>query len=505
MGVRLKGPAKFLIILIALGLIYIGLSYLEVTKKIFGTKTQTQTDSSGKNILRVGIVTWGGYAGGLVANGGFETKSGSIYDELGIKVKFIVIDDFEKCRAAFRSGEIDIMWGTVDSFALEYPKLKTLQPVVILQNDWSRGGDAIAVIQSIKTAEDLRGKSIAVAEGTPSHFFALFVLTEAGLSKDDVRWVFTKSAVDAANAFKSGSVDACVSWAPDVYIAARSRSGAKILASTKTATNLIADILISKKDFVDKNIDSITKFVKGWFKGVEKVKANPDEAIQLMITKPGENGFSGVDYNLSKEMLQNVYLPGYSENIQFFTRESTGRNYFTLFKDAERLWNILGSIKETNDPYQTLIPSIFNTIASDFSTTERREIFTFNPISNEELESKAKVLRKKISIYFPSGSANLDMNAKLLLMQEARSLLDTFANAYIRVSGNTDNTGSREINISMSKMRAESVVNFLVEKLKIPRERFVVIGNGPDKPVASNDTEEGRQLNRRTDFEVFSR
>jgi NitT/TauT family transport system substrate-binding protein len=152
------------------------------------------------------------------------------------------------------------------------------------------------------------------------------------------------------------------------------------------------------------------------------------------------------------------------------------------------------------------MPSILDSIAADFSNAVvTRDNITFTRITNEDLATRNRVLRKKVSIYFNSGSASLDMNAKLLLLQEARSLLDTFANAYIRVSGNTDSTGERDVNVSMSRKRAEAVVGYLVERLKIPRARFVVIGNGPDKPVSSNDSEEGRQMNRRTDFEVFSR
>ena len=52
-----------------------------------------------------------------------------------------------------------------------------------------------------------------------------FALTQGGLTNKDVQWVFTNSAVDAANTFKAGHVDACVSWSPDVYIAADERDG----------------------------------------------------------------------------------------------------------------------------------------------------------------------------------------------------------------------------------------------------------------------------------------
>jgi NitT/TauT family transport system substrate-binding protein len=193
--------------------------------------------------IKVAIVLWGGYAGGIMANGGMLPNRESVFTkDFGIEVELLQIDDFEKSRDAFRAGGdkggVDIMWSTVDAYALEYGGLSRLAPKAILQYDWSRGGDAIAVDRSIRSVADLKGKRLATAEATPSHYFGLYVLTQGGLTNRDVDWVFTASAVDAANVFKAGKVDAAVSWSPDVYVAAREREGGHILASTKEASNL---------------------------------------------------------------------------------------------------------------------------------------------------------------------------------------------------------------------------------------------------------------------------
>ena len=222
--------------------------------------------------IRVAIVTWGGYAGGIVANGGFApTKESTFFKDFGVQVELLVIDDFEKSRDAFRAGGdkggVDIMWSTVDAFALEYGGLADAQAQAILQYDWSRGGDAIAVDASIKSVADLKGKKLACAEATPSHYFALYVLTQGGLTNRDVQWVFTTSAVEAANVFKAGQVEAAVSWSPDVYIAARERPGAHILASTKEASNLIADIFVARGDFADRYPEDVRRFTGGWLQG----------------------------------------------------------------------------------------------------------------------------------------------------------------------------------------------------------------------------------------------
>ncbi|MEM1349228.1 MAG: OmpA family protein, partial [Myxococcota bacterium] len=117
-------------------------------------------------------------------------------------------------------------------------------------------------------------------------------------------------------------------------------------------------------------------------------------------------------------------------------------------------------------------------------------------------ETKQAILTKRISIFFPTGKFELDENSKFIL-DEAASLAQTFGQTRMRVTGNTDSTGNAKKNRSLSKQRAESVVEYMVDKHGFPREKFVVVGAGPDNPVAPNDTEDGRKKNRRTDFEII--
>ena len=60
------------------------------------------------------------------------------------------------------------------------------------------------------------------------------------------------------------------------------------------------------------------------------------------------------------------------------------------------------------------------------------------------------------------------------------------------------------MNQELSLKRAKAVADFLAQEYKFDKNRFVAVGNGPSKPVASNDTAEGKAKNRRTDFELIS-
>lgn len=73
----------------------------------------------------------------------------------------------------------------------------------------------------------------------------------------------------------------------------------------------------------------------------------------------------------------------------------------------------------------------------------------------------------------------------------------------IEIAGHTDPSGILEANIALSKNRAQEVANYLVVK-GIPAERLVVVGHGPNKPIADNATPEGMKKNRRIDFNVIT-
>jgi len=74
----------------------------------------------------------------------------------------------------------------------------------------------------------------------------------------------------------------------------------------------------------------------------------------------------------------------------------------------------------------------------------------------------------------------------------------------VRIEGNTDNIGSEEYNLILSQKRAYSVYNYL-KCAGIEKERMIPIGLGESNPVASNDTEEGRQMNRRVDIVLIKK
>jgi len=204
----------------------------------------------------------------------------------------------------------------------------------------------------------------------------------------------------------------------------------------------------------------------------------------------------------AKGMLEDVKLPDYSENRAFFNPQGSLVNYQSIYQTAQNIWRKIGKLSRVYPGYQTVDTRFLEGVAEYFPRAEEaKPEFEFKTPPKPAAEP---ILVKTVSIFFPSGSSNLDENAKAVLDTQVVDLAATFGSAYMRISGNTDNVGSRDTSLRLSRARADAVTRFLVSK-GFDRNKFEVVGNGPDKPVASNDTDEGRAKNRRTDFEVIPR
>ncbi len=107
------------------------------------------------------------------------------------------------------------------------------------------------------------------------------------------------------------------------------------------------------------------------------------------------------------------------------------------------------------------------------------------------------------NIFFDFGKSTLRPESTNEL-ERLTKLLNDIPTLKIEISGFTDSKSSAEFNLKLSESRAKSVVDYLV-KANIKAERLTFVGYGKEQPIASNDTDEGRQLNRRTEFKILSK
>ena len=105
-------------------------------------------------------------------------------------------------------------------------------------------------------------------------------------------------------------------------------------------------------------------------------------------------------------------------------------------------------------------------------------------------------------LLFDVNKATLRDVSKAELTKLAQ-ILNKYPDTNILVEGHTDNTGSEEYNLELSRQRAQSVENYLAS-LNVDPTRFTIMGYGESQPVATNDTAEGRQQNRRVDLAIMA-
>ena len=507
---KLTTFAKLVIALVVMGAV-LGVYKIAQTTGVIdkvapvGKSATTEgTFSNDKDVLRVGVVTWGGYAGGQYFNKGFKAnKKSRFYKDYGIKVEFVLNDDFVPSREAWKADKVDVLWGTADSFPIEAAAMAEFNPKIIFQADWSRGGDAVVVRRGINKVNDLKGKKVSFASGTPSHTFLLWMLTAADMTQKDIIPVETDSAVQAATFFKSGKVDAAVVWSPDDEDCVKTVSGAKVLKSTKEAANIIADIFFVKDSFLQTHKELLAKFVEGFLKGAGEI--NNSESAKTEAAKILSEGLN-VPEDFALKAINNVRLATFGDNLNFFGLDRTegsvtGEELYTNMGQVYANLNIAqGKIpnwRTVTDPTLVKVADL----SGDDNKAEKAVTFT---APTEELAKKEAFSTKRVSITYPSGSAGLDDNAKYIIQMKFGDVAKSFSRARIRIEGNTDSVGSEEMNKKLSYTRAQSVVTFLIKEYGFDSNRFIIKGNGSSKPVAPNSTSEGKSKNRRTDFDLVS-
>jgi NitT/TauT family transport system substrate-binding protein len=463
--------------------------------------------------LRVGVVTWPGYAGGIVANNGFKPNQECIYyKNHKIQVEFMLLEDVVTRAELFSKGGadgVDIVWSTVDFWANELPGFvkSGVKARAIMQVDWSRGGDAIVVDDSIKRIEDLKGKKISLALFTPSHWLLEYNLKASSLTEVEqdeiVRGLIGKNASpDAREDFVSRAVDAAVVWEPDVTEALQKRPNSRILVSSKTAAKLIADLMVAREDFIQKHPDIIKAFVQGWLEGTEEANRKPDLVVKLLMEN--EPVYKDLGPEVTRQGLATVKWADLSDNIEMFGLDGGEALFDRLFRDASLAWTKRGYISQAVPPSEAKDDGFLKQTYLAATVKPPRPADPSLPAPTPDIIQKVAITSAPVDIKFDTGRYELnDSNKKTL--DPVALLAQTNSNAYIRVEGNTDSVGNIEANKFLSQRRAQSVVDYFIERYNLNRTRFIVKGNGPNKPVASNDTEEGRAKNRRTDVEVVTK
>jgi NitT/TauT family transport system substrate-binding protein len=489
---------------------------------------------SAGNPLRVSLVSFHGYAPALVANGNsLTTQPGSIYAKLGVNIEFVINDDIPTLTTLFESKAAQCAWRTSDFWAQEQPNLRNsghdARAVVIVDN--TQGADAVIVRDpAVQKIEDLANRNVALLQYTPSHGMLIDAIENSSMTaraKKQVKTIFIKAEEGTAGvraAFVAGSVDAAVLWDPDLSLALRDTKGSRVIYSTKTATNLIYDVIVCDQRELAKadNEDLFQKFHDGWLEGVGVARANPDQAVEalvatkeyfkLLASKEGKPFVKGLFGNLVwTDLADNARILGLVGGVNHYERVYA--RFDEIYRGAGSLANPKSPVITPQESYDYRFVKAALQRNVKAQETAAKPTQTFTEQGKSSAMAAPAAVTKPVAVSFASGSSELSKRAQQVIDKEMVPFIENNGSAYFELSGNTDSVGSAAANQVLSQARARAVADYLEKQWEIPRTRLRVSGYGSTRPLCDERSPSGadmtldecRALNRSTRLAVFGR
>lgn len=293
--------------------------------------------------LIVGVHSWPG--GGMIYVG---DKMG-FFKDAGIDLKIKKIENFDTKRASLISGDIDVdIANTMDQLVIYTENDFPAQ--VIAVSDESVGGDGLVAKSSITDLSQLKGKTVAYAEASPSDFFLRYILSKKGVDISSVKLKPVADPQIAGNAVIAGQVDAAVTYEPWLS-QAEDTEGLSMLASTKDYPTLIPGLIIANGEKIALEKAMYVSFLSAWFKSVEYYNSNREESYKMIAEG------MGMDLVDVKDILSVVDIQDLESNKAHFDKEKED-NLYDLVKGISIFWIENGFVTKPTDSEKTINKSL---------------------------------------------------------------------------------------------------------------------------------------------------
>ena len=477
--------------------------------------------------VRFAINVWAGWSPIIFANNGF--KPGKLWKTPGgkdFKVELVLVDDPVAMRDAYAAGTLHVGWATLDMLPLMLEGLRKdsrVMPRVYQQVDWSNGGDGIVVREAIKTMADLRGKTVVLAQNSPSHFFILNALINAGVQPAEVDFKFTQDAFQAAAAFNADkNLAGCVSWAPDIYNLEKVR-GNRLMVTTSTANKLIADVWFARADFAKDNPDIMEGLARGIFDAMEDLKVQDNK---VKVSKLMAVGYSIPEAD-ALGMLGDAHSTNYAENREFFLNQNNPTSFERTWTTAYFLYKRINAVTQQTPFDQVMDFSVIQKLGSEakYASQKNEYDIQFAPATAGTVHGeKTEILTKTVVVHFFPNSWDLtkkitrtadngkeveelyDPNVSAVV-EEVGKLAGQYGAARIVIEGHTDGSMRGQVPPSVVKElslnRANAVKEGILRKFPtLQPNQFSTAGLGWDRPADAADPD-NHAKNRRVEIKVY--
>jgi NitT/TauT family transport system substrate-binding protein len=308
--------------------------FWQVAALLFGTTLLSvmAAATARADTINIAHSTWVGYGPLYIAQDkGFFKKN-------GVDVDLIVMEDPKERFPTLMADKIQMIASTVDTALLYLKKPNDFQYIVAI--DDSNGGDGIVAVKDIATIAELKGRKVAVNEGSVSEFYLNVLLGKAGLKESDLDTV-NMTAGDAGGAFVAKRVDAAVTWEPWLSKGKATDFG-HLLVDSSTTPGLITDVIIVKTIWANAHQKDVAGIVRSWNEAVAYYRSNPDDSIAIMAK--GVGGWLK-DPKEFKATLPGIKFYGADDNKAFFGTEGKPGPLATTVQDAIDVWSSHGKLQ----------------------------------------------------------------------------------------------------------------------------------------------------------------
>lgn len=435
-------------------------------------------------------------------------------------------DQNERMRA-LGAGEIDLALTTLDAFLQHGSKHRVggkYPGVIVFGIDESAGGDAIFLAKGRSSFDEVKaGDKLCFAEGTPSeHLWDFASLMFANLDTDlhkDVGVV----AEDCWKKLQKGEVQIAVLWQP--FTALAEKAGyPKVFATGGQADDVILDIAVANRKFLEKERHALGRLVAAYFKTIEGYQRDK-AAHGAFITKDcgpdcsndsalGHAVLGGIDFLTAEENLCLWFGQCGKPNKLVPRVSKTGKLLIAKGKLAEESLpearsiiddSFLLTLKGEHERRAQLAAEVSGPETQLTRTLEVEETkYAYMVPGAEDAAAEADIGTLKLPmVYFREGSYQLDDNARSVIGAIA-DRLRSFPAMCVRVAGYTNSKGDPAANRKLSKLRALVITEELtrLDPAQFPQNRFLVKGMGAATPILKQG-EEDAKASRRTEFTLF--
>lgn len=215
-----------------------------------------------------------------------------------------------------------------------------------------------------------------------------------------------------------------------------------------------------------------------------------DEQIVLWYQTQLANAVAPVVSNPDFSQANKTLIRGLATDIQLLVNKT--QEYEQTLEQTRQQYASEMAVNEAQRQLQSEFESRFRTIQNTFTDSEA-----------EVYRQGNNVLIRSYGFSFPTGGSEIQSD-NFPLLKKIIAATGQFPDSNIQVSGHTDNRGSDELNMTLSGQRADKVARFLVEVGNLAESRVSNIGYGKTRPVASNETREGRAANRRVEVLIIN-